>query len=65
MNRTECPHYGLPVVDGIGCPDCQSDDKRDAAYDQIDRFLRNNLDDDAYADYSSALDLIYGYPRSL
>lgn len=32
---------------------------RDEAYDQIDRFLRNALDDDDYADYSQALDLIY------
>jgi hypothetical protein len=32
---------------------------RDAAYDQIDRFLRNNMDDMDYADYSQALDLIY------
>lgn len=32
---------------------------RDAAYDQIDRFLRNNLNDVDYADYSQALDLIY------
>lgn len=33
---------------------------RNAAYSQIDRFLRNNLDDADYADYSQALDLIYG-----
>jgi hypothetical protein len=58
--RTECPHYDLPVVDGIGCPDCQTDDKRAAAYDRIDRFLRNNLDDSDYADYSAELDLVYG-----
>jgi hypothetical protein len=32
---------------------------REAAYDQIDRFLRNNLSDEDYADYSQALDLIY------
>lgn len=32
---------------------------REAAYDQIDRFLRNNMDDMDYADYSQALDLIY------
>jgi hypothetical protein len=32
---------------------------RDAAYDKIDRFLRNNLDDANYADYSRALEEIY------
>ena len=32
---------------------------RDAAYDHIDRYLRNNLSDEDYADYSQALDLIY------
>ena len=58
--RTECPHYGLPVVDGVGCPDCLADDRRADAYDQIDRLLRNNLNDDDYADYSAALNLIYG-----
>lgn len=26
------------------------------SYDMIDRFLRNNLDDDDYAEYSAALD---------
>lgn len=26
------------------------------SYDMIDRFLRNNLDDDNYAQYSAALD---------
>lgn len=33
--------------------------EREAAYDQIDRFLRNNLDDDDYATFSAALDSIY------
>ena len=28
------------------------------SYDMIDRFLRNNLDDDDYAEYSAALDSI-------
>lgn len=35
---------------------------RDEAYAQIDRFLRNNLDDTDYADYSQALDLIFVAP---
>lgn len=35
---------------------------REAAYDQIDRFLRNNLHDDDYADYSAALDSLYAAP---
>lgn len=60
MTRTACQHYNLPVTDGVGCPDCQADDRRSAAYDQIDRFLRNNLDDADYAEYSAALDLVYG-----
>ena len=34
--------------------------ERDTAYDKIDRYLRNNLDDADYADYSAALDLVYG-----
>ena len=29
------------------------------AYDKIDRFLRNNLDDTDYADFSAALELVY------
>jgi hypothetical protein len=32
--------------------------ERDAAYDLIDRFLRNNLDDTDYAEYSAALDTV-------
>lgn len=31
---------------------------RTEAYDKIDRYLRNNLNDDDYADYSSALELV-------
>jgi hypothetical protein len=47
------------LLDGV--PEAQepSSALRDAAYDQIDRFLRNNMDDMDYADYSQALDLIY------
>jgi hypothetical protein len=33
----------------------------DSAYDQIDRYLRNNLDDSDYARYSAALELVYTY----
>ena len=33
---------------------------RDTAYDKIDRYLRNNLDDAGYADFSAALELVYG-----
>ena len=32
------------------------------AYDQIDRYLRNNLDDDGYAELSLALDAVYAPP---
>lgn len=35
---------------------------RSDAYDMIDRYLRNNLDDDDYAEYSAALDCIYDAP---
>ena len=33
------------------------------AYDMIDRFLRNNLRDDDYAEYSAALDSLYTAPQ--
>ncbi len=32
------------------------------AYDMVDRFLRNNLCDDGYADYSEALELLSSEP---
>ena len=32
------------------------------AYEMIDRFLRNNLYDDDYAEYSAALDLVLSTP---
>ena len=32
------------------------------AYDMVDRFLRNNLCDDDYAEYSAALDSLYTAP---
>lgn len=31
-------------------------------YDMIDRFLRNNLHDEDYAEYSAALDACYAHP---
>jgi hypothetical protein len=31
------------------------------AYEMIDRFLRNNLGDDDYAEYSEALDAVIGH----
>jgi hypothetical protein len=37
------------------------DESRSAAYDLIDRFLRNNTDDLNYADYAHALDVIYAF----
>jgi hypothetical protein len=36
--------------------------QKDAAYDLVDRFLRNSLSDDDYADYSGALELLYAAP---
>lgn len=35
--------------------------KPQEAFDKVDTFLRNNLGDDAYAEYSSALDIVYGH----
>lgn len=35
---------------------------RSSAYDSVDRFLRNNLDDDTYAEYSQYLETIYAAP---
>lgn len=32
---------------------------RSAAFDRIDRFLRNNLDDRDYASYAEALDVLW------
>ena len=40
-----------------------SADTANAAYDMIDRYLRNNLDDDDYADYSAALELVSTAPE--
>lgn len=34
----------------------------DLAYDKIDRFLRSNLDDDDYAEFSRALDSLFAAP---
>jgi len=34
------------------------------SYDMIDRFLRNNLGDDDYAEYSAALDSLCEAPRT-
>jgi hypothetical protein len=33
------------------------------SYNKIDRFLRNNLNDDDYAEYSEALDYMYLVPQ--
>lgn len=35
------------------------DSGRDDAYDKIDHFLRSNLDDSDYAEYSAALDAVF------
>ncbi len=37
-----------------------ANDERRNAYDAIDRFLRNNMDDAAYAEYSQYLEMLYG-----
>ena len=40
------------------------DNERDDAYDMIDRFMRNNLDDSEYAEYSSALEKVIEPPAT-
>ena len=40
----------------------QVEPARSEAYDMVDRFLRNSMHDEGYADYSKALDLIYTHP---
>lgn len=35
------------------------DSETDAAYDKIDNFLRNNLDDNDYAEFSAALETVF------
>jgi len=39
-------------------------DVRSAAYDRIDRFLRDNLDDRDYAPYAEALDVLWEPPSA-
>lgn len=39
-----------------------ADSGRSAAYDAIDRFLRNNMDDAAYAEYVGYLEALYAAP---
>jgi hypothetical protein len=39
-----------------------AENTRDAAYDKIDRYLRNNLDDSDYAEFSEALEAVYATP---
>jgi hypothetical protein len=40
----------------------EPDTDRSEAYDVIDRFLRNNLDDSDYAEYSDALERVFAAP---
>lgn len=37
-------------------------EETNVAYDAIDRFLRNNMDDDAYAEYSGHLETVLSAP---
>lgn len=39
-----------------------TDAERDSAYAKIDRFLRNNLGDMDYTEYSETLDVLYASP---
>ena len=45
-------------------PVALSDEQRNA-YDLIDRYLRNNLDDSDYAEYSDALEALAAFPLAL
>jgi hypothetical protein len=36
-------------------------DEVNAAYDKIDRYLRNNLGDSDYSEFSDALDMVCAY----
>jgi hypothetical protein len=36
--------------------------ERNKAYDMVDRYLRNNLDDTDYAEYSTALEIVWRCP---
>ena len=38
---------------------------RSDAYDTIDRYLRNNLDDSDYAEFSAALETLYAAPAAV
>ena len=51
------PLYTAPPAP-VSAEPVHSKEKSDA-YDIIDRFLRNELGDEDYAEYSAALDLIY------
>lgn len=53
----------VPTADDKAGGEVVGERLRSAAYDQIDRFLRNNLGDDDYAEYSAALDTIYTRPQ--
>lgn len=39
-------------------------ENRSIAYDNIDRFLRNNLSDEDYAEYSLALETLFAAPQA-
>lgn len=44
-------------------PQVEQDSQASAAYDMIDRYLRNSLHDDDYSEYSAALDSLYTHPQ--
>jgi len=41
----------------------QEPDERSYAYDMVDRFLRNNLDDEDYANLSANLEIVWNAPQ--
>lgn len=56
-------HKQHGTADMPALPIVQQEPARDAAYDKIDRFMRNNLDDSDYAEFSEALETLYASPQ--
>lgn len=57
---TPCPTCGGFCGDsGQTCAEDRSE-----AYDMLDRYLRNNMDDSDYAEYSAALEVVFAAPVS-
>lgn len=59
--------HGKDAIDALRAaleqPQVEQDSQASAAYDMIDRYLRNSLHDDDYSEYSAALDSLYTHPQ--